>query len=135
MMKNKVVNSCLLLVVFVVLGVFACYVRIGATADKVVVLKTAGMTCGKCGTKVNEALQSVQGVAATEVDLARGCVIAGYDSRQVAPEKLAQKVVAAGFVSKVQMVLTPEQFKKMAGHDICTPRTCSGSCGNKGCEQ
>ena len=127
-MKNKTLNTCLLLIVVVVLGVFACYVRIGATADAVLVLKTSGMSCGQCASRVTSALQAVQGVAATEVDLAKGLVMAGYDSRRVAPEKLARQVTAEGYDSKIQSVLTLEQYKKMSGHDICTQSASGGCC-------
>ncbi len=132
-MTKKLFNSLLLLVVVVMLSVTAFHVRIGSTADAVVVLKTTGMTCGGCVAKVTDALQSEKGVASAEVDLARGCVIAGYDSKQVAPEKLARRVAAAGFGSTVQEVLTPEQFKKNSGRDICNQMTGPGCCGAKGC--
>lgn len=132
-MKNKALNSCLILAVIVILSVFAFYVRVGATADAVVVLRTSGMTCGSCINKVSKALQSEKGVTATEVDLDGGWVIAGYDSKLVAPEKLAQKVVATGFQSTVQMVLTPEQFRQMAGRDIAQQAGGSGCCGTQGC--
>jgi len=132
-MRNKALNSCLVLTVVVILAVFAVYVRIGATADAVVVLRTSGMTCGSCITKVTKALQSQKGVAATEVDLDGGLVIAGYDSKQVAPEKLAQTVAATGFGSTVQTVLTPEQFKKIVGRDVGQQAAASGCCGSKGC--
>jgi copper chaperone CopZ len=132
-MTNKAFNAFLVLAVMVVLGVCAFYVRVGATADAVVVLKTSGMTCGSCATKITKALQNERGVAATEVDLEGGWVIAGYDSKQVAPERLAQRVVTTGFASKVQTVLTPEQFKKLAGRDIGKQSTGSGCCGSKEC--
>lgn len=132
-MKSKTLNACLVLAVMVILGVCAFYVRVGATADAVVVLKTSGMTCGACISKVTKALQAERGVAATEVDLEGGWVIAGYDSKQVAPEKLAQRVVATGFASTVQTVLTPEQFKRIAGRDIGKQSAGSGCCGAKGC--
>lgn len=117
-MKSRIFNACLILTVVVILSVFAFYVRVGATADTVVVLRTSGMTCGSCIQKVTKALQSEKGVAATEVDLEGGWVIAGYDSKQVAPEKLAKSVAATGYGSTIQMVITPEQFKKMAGRDV-----------------
>jgi copper chaperone CopZ len=132
-MKNKAMNICLVLAVIVVLGVFAVYVRVGATADAVVVLRTSGMTCGSCIAKVTEALQSERGVAATEVDLESGLVLAGYDSKQVAPEKLARRVAATGFESTVQTVLTPEQFRKIVGRDIGKQSAGSSCCGTKGC--
>jgi copper chaperone CopZ len=132
-MKNKALNATLVLTVLVLLGVCAFYVRVGATADAVVVLKTSGMTCGSCAAKVTKALQGERGVAATEVDLEGGLVIAGYDSKQVAPEKLAQRVVAAGFASSVQSVLTPEQFKKIVGRNIGVAASGAGCCGAKEC--
>jgi len=132
-MRNKALNICLVLAVIVILGVFAVYVRIGATADAVVVLRTSGMTCGSCINKVTEALQSERGVAATEVDLESGLVLAGYDSKQVAPEKLAKRVATAGFQSTVQTVLTPEQFRKIVGRDIGKQSAGSSCCGAKGC--
>lgn len=133
--NNKILNSCLLLVVLVILGVCAFFVRIGATADSVVVLKTSGMTCGACISKVSKALQTERGVAATEVDLAGGWVIAGYDSKQVAPERLAQKVAATGYASTVQTVLTPEQFRKLAGRDVGKQSAATGGCcGGEGCK-
>jgi copper chaperone CopZ len=133
-MRNKAFNTFLVLAVLVMLGVCAFYVRVGATADAVVVLKTSGMTCSSCIAKVSKALQNERGVAATEVDLAGGWVIAGYDSKQVAPERLAQKVVATGFASSVQTVLTPEQFKKIMGRNIGQqPAAGAGCCGAKGC--
>jgi copper chaperone CopZ len=132
-MKNRVVNSCLVGAVVVILVVFAVYVRVGATADMVAVMKTSGMTCGMCASKISSALEAEKGVAATKVDIQRGCVIAWYDSKQVAPEKLAQKVSECGFASKMQAVLTPEQFKKVAGKDIDQKQLGSGCCGSKGC--
>jgi len=132
-MKNKAVNAALVLAVLVILGVCAFYVRIGATADTVVVLKTSGMTCGSCAAKITKALEDVRGVAATEVDLEGGFVIAGYDSKYAAPERLAQRVAAAGFASSVQAVVTPEQFKKITGRDLGKQSGGSGCCGSKDC--
>jgi len=132
-MKHKALNISLVLAVVLILVVAAFYVRVGATADAVVVLKTSGMSCSSCVASVSKALQSEKGVAATEVDLMGGWVIAGYDSKQVAPEKLAQKVTATGFGSKVQAVLTPEQFRKTVGHDVGRLQEEGGCCGAKGC--
>jgi copper chaperone CopZ len=133
MKLNKTLNTCLVLTVLVILGVCAFFVRIGATADAVVVLRTGGMTCGSCVSKITKALENVHGVAATEVDLQGGWVIAGYDSKLVAPERLAEKVVKTGFDSKVQMVLTPEQFRKLAGRDIGKQAAAGGCCGSGDC--
>lgn len=130
-MRNRILNISLIVAVVAILAVLAVYVRVGATADAVVVLRTTGMTCSSCISTVTKALQSQKGVAATEVDLAGGWVIAGYDSKAVAPQLLANKVAQAGFASEVEVVLTPEQFKKIAGHQIGAKGTSTG-CG-KGC--
>lgn len=132
-MRSRAFNTCLVLAVVVILALLGIYVRVGATADAVVVLKTSGMTCGSCITKITKALQAERGVAATEVDLERGWVIAGYDSKQVAPQELVRRVAATGFASTVETVVTPEQFKKLAGRNIGNPSAGSGCCGAKGC--
>ncbi len=133
-MKNKILNTSLILAVVVILAVFAFYVRLGATADKVVVLRTSGMTCSSCVQKITAALQSERGVAATEVDLEAGVVVAGYDSKQVAPERLAKAVAATGFASQVAEVLTPGQFREIVGRDIGNRMAGGcGGCGPGGC--
>ena len=132
-MKNRIWNSAIVLAVVTLLAVFAFYVRVGATADKVVVLRTSGMTCGACVKKISEALQTQKGVTATEVDLEGGLVIAGYDSKEVAPERLAAAVEKCGFASQVAGVLTPEQFRTMAGRDIGGKSAAGGCCGKGGC--
>ena len=133
-MKNRILNSSLILAAAVILAVFACYVRVGATADAVVVLRTQGMTCQSCVGKITAALESERGVAATEVDLSGGVVIAGYDSKQVAPERLAKTVAATGFDSQVAQVLTPGEFRGIVGRDVGgrTAGGCGG-CGPGGC--
>lgn len=132
-MKNKILNSALVLVVVTVLAVFAFYVRVGATADRVVVLRTSGMTCGSCVQKITQALQSQRGVAATEVDLDNGLVLAGYDSKQTEPENLAQAVRKSGFASQVAQVITPQQFRSVVGRDLGGKPAAGGCCGSRGC--
>ena len=114
------------------LAVFGFYVRIGATADAVVVLKTGGMTCASCAGKITKALEAQKGVVAAEVDLDGGWVIAGYDSKQVKPESLAEKVSGIGFTSRIQAVLTPERFRQITGRDIGRQAKKSGCCGGNG---
>jgi copper chaperone CopZ len=131
-MKNKGINIILILLTLALLAVLGFYVRIGATADAVVVLKTAGMTCDSCAGKITKALETQKGVATTEVDLDGGWVIAGYDSKQVKPETLAGKVSGTGFASRIQAVISPEQFRQITGRDIGRQAKKSGCCGNKG---
>ena len=132
-MNTKRITT-LLIPIFVVtvLIVLALYVRIGATADSVAVLKTTGMTCGSCSSKITKALESLQGVAATEVDVEGGWVIVGYDTKTVKPEALAAQVNSVGFGSNINQVLTPEQFKQVTGREIGKNAAPSGGCGGCG---
>lgn len=132
-MKNKIINSTLILLVAVVLTILALYVRTGATADSVAILKTGGMTCSSCSSKITTALEREKGVAAIEVDVAGGWVIVGYDSHVSKPEILANRVNETGFQSMVQTVVTPEQFKEITGRTIGQNAAKSGCCGAGGC--
>lgn len=90
-MNAKTISTSFLVIAAVtVLVVFAFRVRILATADSVAVLQTTGMTCGSCSGKITKALESVKGVAVTEVDVNGGWVIVGYDTKVVKPETLAE---------------------------------------------
>lgn len=132
-MKNKKINVVILVSAVTLLSVFAFFVRVGATADSVAVLRTTGMTCGSCSSKITKALETLKGVAVTEVDVEGGWVIVGYDTKTVTPEALTGKVNGAGFGTNVHQVLTPEQFKQLTGRDIGARATSnSGCCGSKG---
>lgn len=132
-MRTKVLNMAMIVVAVTLLTLLAFYVRVGATADSVAVLRTTGMTCGSCSSKITAALQEVKGVAATEVDVEGGWVVVGYDTKRVKPETLAEKVNGTGFVSGVHQILTPEQFKQITGRDIGKKASgASGCCGGKG---
>lgn len=131
-MKNRTINTAIILSAVILMSVLAFYVKIGATADSVAVLKTTGMTCGSCSNKISKTLETVKGVAVSEVDVEGGWVIVGYDTKIVQPEALAGKVKDAGFGSNVYQVLTPEQFKQITGRDIGTKAaSASGCCGGK----
>lgn len=132
MNKKRVSTVLLLLAAVAMLVVLAFRVSIGATADSVVVLKTTGMTCGSCASKITEALKNVPGVAATEVDVANGWVIVGYDTKVAQPEKLAEKVKEAGYYSMVSEVITPERFRQITGRHIGRKTAPSGGCGGCG---
>ncbi len=134
-MKNKTINVMILVAAVTLLSVLAFHVRVGATADSVAVLRTTGMTCGSCSSKISKALETLKGVAVTEVDVEGGWVIVGYDTETVKPEVLAEKVSGAGFGSNVHQVLTPAQFKQITGRDIggnSLPSKGCGGCGPKG---
>lgn len=133
MRLNKTITSILVILTLTVLVVLGFHVRIGATADSIAVLKTTGMTCGSCSSKISKALESVGGVAVTEVDVEGGWVIVGYDTKTVKPEKLAEEVKNTGFGSNVHVVLTPEQFKqitgRVVGQNAANSKGCGGGCG------
>ena len=135
MNAKSISTSFLVIAAITVLVVLALRVRIAATADSVAVLKTTGMTCGSCASKITKALESLNGVAVTEVDVEGGWVVVGYDTKTVKPELLADKVSGSGFGSNVHMVLTPEQFRQITGRNIGKKATMSkGCCGGKGGE-
>ena len=110
------------------------FVRVGATANSVAVLKTSGMTCSSCSHAITAALQTVNGVAVTEVDVEGGWVVVGYDSKTVQPGQLAEKVSGTGYTSAVHRVLTPGEYKQITGKEIGrTAASTPGCCGNGGC--
>jgi len=131
-MNGKAINILIAALAAILLTLLAFYVRVGVTADSVAVLRTTGMTCGSCSSKITDALQSMKGVAVTEVDVEGGWVIVGYDTKEVKPEALAKKVNGAGFVSGVQEILTPEQFKQIAGREIGKKAGSNSGCCGKG---
>jgi copper chaperone CopZ len=129
---NKTINSIIITISAIFLITLAFRVTTGTTADSVAVLKTTGMTCGSCSSKITEALHSLKGVAVTEVDVEGGWVVVGYDTKTVKPELLAQKVAGTGFNSNVHLILTPEQFMQTTGRYLGKKNgPDSGCCGGK----
>lgn len=131
-MRFNKVTAGIVVVVVVLLGVLAFHVRTGATADSVAVLKTTGMTCGSCSSKITKAVGALRGVAVTEVDVDGGWVIVGYDDKIVKPDAIVQAVKGSGFGSNVYAVLTPEQFRRATGRAIGTKAASSRGCCGEG---
>lgn len=129
MNAKRISTSLLILTAITFMVVLAFRVRVGASADSIALLKTDGMTCGSCSSSITSALQSVKGVATTEVDLNRGWVIVAYNRSSVTPEHLAEKVTSAGFSSNLTEVLTPEQFRQITGREIGADVASKGCCG------
>lgn len=132
-MKRTVVSIVLVGAVITVLGLLAVRVRVGATADAVAVLQTAGMTCSSCSAAISQTLQRVKGVAATEVDVEAGYVAVGYDTKAVTPEKLAGSVTQSGYASTVSRVMSPAEFRQLVGRDIGQKGQGQGCCGSGTC--
>lgn len=136
MNRKQVINVILTLVAVTMLVLLAFRVRGGATADAVAVFRTTGMTCGSCSDKITRALAREKGVAVTEVDVAGGWVVVGYDTKIVRPEALADRIAGAGFGSRMQTVLTTEQFRQLMGREIgrsASPGGCGGCGPGGGC--
>jgi copper chaperone CopZ len=93
-MNAKTISTLLLVIAAVtVLVLLAFRVRIGATADAVAVLRTAGMTCGSCSNRITTALEALHGVAVTEVDVEGGWVVVGYDTKSVKSDKRENEII------------------------------------------
>jgi len=132
-MSNKKISTAFVVIVAAaILVTLAFKVRIGATADSIAVLRTTGMTCGSCSSRITKELQGLKGVAVTEVDVEGGWVVVGYSAKDTKPEILVEKVRGAGFGSNVQALLTPEQFKQITGRDIGKKASLAGGCGSCG---
>jgi len=134
-MNAKKISTLLLVITVIALMVILAFrIRVGVTADSVAVLKTTGMTCGACSSSITKALESLKGVAAAEVDVEGGWVIVGYDTKAVKSDTLAEKVKSAGFSSTIDAVMTPEQFKQIAGRPFGQKAISGkGCCGGNGC--
>ncbi len=132
-MKTRAVIISIILGAVVLLSVLALYVRVGATADSVAILKTRGMTCSSCSGKISNALEKLKGVAVTEVDVEGGWVVVGYETKTIKPEILAETVNGTGFASTVNQILTPAQFEQITGRVIGkNSASSSGCCSGKG---
>src|SRR5512139_3410857 len=130
--RMKISNFLLIAVAVTILAVLAFRVRPVTSADSVAVLKTSGMTCGSCSKLISTGLETVKGVAVTEVDVEGGWVVVGYNTKVVTPETLAENIRKSGFSSVVYAVLTPEQFKQSTGREIGkTTEAGAGCCGGK----
>ena len=64
-------------------------------------LSIAGMHCGNCVTKVEQALKSVPGTFGAAVDLQQGSAEVEFDGGQATPERYVQAVLAIGYPAKV----------------------------------
>ena len=131
MKRKNAINALLILATVTMLALLAFRVRVGVTADAVAVIRASGMTCSSCSDKITRLLSREKGVAATEVDVAGGWVFVGYDTGSTKPETLSEKISGAGFGSRVQAVMTPEQFRRIAGRDVGKSSS-SGGCGGCG---
>ena len=114
-MKNITVDLILVLTVIVVLSVFAIFVRVGVTADRVTVFRSCRIACAGCPEKLTRVLELEKGVASSKVDTGSGRVVVWYDSCLVRPEKLARSLIGAGFASSILTTMSPARYSEIAG--------------------
>lgn len=132
MERTRLINAALVLLAMLVVGAFAFAVRLEAAADSVAVLRTHGMTCGSCASRIEQTLRHEKGVASVDVDVNAGRVVVGYDSKKVRPEAIAEQVTGSGYGSSILQVVTPEQYRSMTGQNIAASRQ-QGGCGSGCC--
>lgn len=65
-------------------------------------LEIEGMTCGGCAASAHQALQSVPGVVAVQVDLPEGRATVEHDE-QVDDQRLVAAVADSGFEATVEV--------------------------------
>jgi len=104
-------------------------------ADAVVILKAKGMSCGSCGAKIEKALKEKPGVAAVEVDVDNGRVLAAFDSASIKPEVIAETVTALGYASDIVQTLSVEQYRALAGRGVTAQNGNYGGCGGGCCNK
>jgi copper chaperone CopZ len=133
-MKNKTINTILIIFVTAMLVTLAFFVRLGATADNVVILQTADITRAGCFDDIEKTLQAKEGIASTEVDANVGRVIVGFDSKKIRPDEIAVIISGLGYRNNVSEVLSKEEFRAKTGREPGTNmRTigCAGGCGTR----
>ncbi len=117
MKKGRLINVMLVVVALGLVSVGAFSLRSEAAADRVTVLKTAGMTCGSCAHRVTQALEHEPGVASVAVDLEGGRVVVGYDSRRTGADAIAACVTRSGYDSSIRQVISAVDYRRLTGID------------------
>lgn len=130
--KRNATNTLLVLAAAVIVGLLAFSVRLEASANSVAILRAQGMTCGGCASRIEQALKGTKGVTSVQVNVDAGQVVVGYDSNQVNPEAIAERVTGSGYGCSVIQLLTPEQYASMTGQNLAEVKK-RGGCGGRCC--
>jgi copper chaperone CopZ len=128
-MGKRTTDTILIISVVAMLLTLAFFVSAGATADKVAVLRTAGMTCAGCVADIEGALQGKEGIASLKIDRDAGLVTIAYDSGKAAPEALAEAVTGLGYGSSIVQVMTFGEYRARAGTAAALTPAGTGGCG------
>lgn len=107
----------------------------GKSADAVAILKSQGVSCGSCASKIEKALMDRAGVAAVAVDVDNGRVTAAYDSGAIKPEQIADTVTALGYGSSVVRTLSLAEYRAIVGKGVSSQDAPRGGCGGGCCNK
>lgn len=129
METSRFLNRVLVVAVLLILLGFALVVRIGSTADRVVVLTTSGMAQNTCEARILSALLREKGVASVQIDQAGARVIVGFDSKKTGAVNLAAIVTQTGYPSKVLKNVTVEEYRIESGRMGREPVMSKTACG------
>ena len=122
---SKIFRLLMMAALGLVLGAGAAFSS--GSPDTVTVLKSTGLSCGGCASKIAKALETVPGVASQEVDIETGRVTVWHDSTAT-PKTLAETVSNAGYQSTVQETMSSEDYHSKTGKSA-PAKTRSGGCG------
>ncbi|MDW7645851.1 MAG: cation transporter [Desulfuromonadales bacterium] len=79
----------------------------GALAEYAV----SNLTCGSCVENIRNALSRTEGVGEIEVSVATGRSRVVFDPNEIEPSRIAEIMEAAGYPSKLQYVLSSDEYK------------------------
>jgi copper chaperone len=66
-----------------------------------VVLRSSELSCPSCITKIERALQTLDGVSGAKVHFTTGRIEVEYDPERVSPERMANLVTSLGYAARV----------------------------------
>ena len=56
-----------------------------------------GMHCGSCAKRIEKSVLKLPGVVSVEIDLASKSAEVGYDGARLAPAKIQEQIISAGY--------------------------------------
>ncbi|ABB31789.1 Heavy metal transport/detoxification protein [Geobacter metallireducens RCH3] len=95
--------------------------------EAVTELKSTGISCGGCVSKITKSLETVPGVASVDVNIEAGLVSVWHDNTAT-PQKLAATVSDAGYQSTVQETMSADSYREKTRMSGPTQAR-SGGCG------
>lgn len=118
-------NLAAIIAITLTLVIVCLGLQFDTAANAVAVFKTEGLTAGSSSVTVERVLREFGGVSPLRVDASNGFVLAVFDSRSVDPRKVATAVSNAGFPTRINDLLTMQQFQALVSK--------GAGCGSGGC--